>query len=491
MLAFDNLSGDAELAYFSDGVSEEIQETLARGAELKVIGRTSAFQLRGADKTVRKAATELRATHVLDGSVRRAGQRVRITAQLIDCANETTLWSNRFDRELTDIFALQDEIATAVADALRIAFTPAGPAEPINPAAYDRYLKARACLQQGLADSAAMDAAVAHFRAAVAVAPRFAKAWAELAATIAGALSNRGLASASHADGVAAAETALALDPSQGVAYGALSHLAPLGCCEDRERLLQKALAASPTDPMALSYMAHFCSDVGRFRAAEDYARRALELDPGFMIAANWHANTVVQQGRYEDARPLWQANLARWPHSNIIKMNTLMTAAEVGDWTWFEAVAKTVDAAFLATPAFRDSIDFLRNLRAPDPRFAVARLERDRRALADAGAVRIGALIALHRLGLQEEAFELADQSDYGFMFDTEPNAARQSPSFLFMARSAGVIRDPRALRLCAKLGLCDYWLATDRWPDCADDTPYDFRAEAARVAASRARGG
>src|SRR5215469_13380102 len=95
VLAFDNLSGDPEMAYFSDGVSEEVQDTLARGAELKVIGRTSAFQLRGIDKTVRKAAAELKATHVLDGSVRRSGQRVRISAQLIDCADETTLWSNR------------------------------------------------------------------------------------------------------------------------------------------------------------------------------------------------------------------------------------------------------------------------------------------------------------------------------------------------------------------------------------------------------------
>jgi TolB-like protein len=115
VLAFDNLSGDPGMAYFSDGVSEEIQQTFARGADLKVIGRTSSFQLRGADKTVRKAAAELKATHVLDGSVRRRGERVRISAQLIDCASETALWSNRFDRDLTDIFALQDEIAAEVA----------------------------------------------------------------------------------------------------------------------------------------------------------------------------------------------------------------------------------------------------------------------------------------------------------------------------------------------------------------------------------------
>ena len=137
VLAFDNLSGDPEMAYFSDGVSEEIQDTVARGADLKVIGRSSSFQLRGADKTVKRVVEELHATHILDGSVRRSGDRVRITTQLIECAGGTTLWTNRFDRDLTDIFALQDEIAASVAEALKTTFAPAPKAGSIDPAAYD------------------------------------------------------------------------------------------------------------------------------------------------------------------------------------------------------------------------------------------------------------------------------------------------------------------------------------------------------------------
>jgi TolB-like protein len=122
VLAFDNLSGDAEMAYFSDGVSEEILQTVARGAELKVIGRGSSFQFRGRDKAAAHVAAALSATHVLDGSVRRSGNKVRIAANLIECERETTIWSDRFDRELSDVFALQDEIAAAVAAALKVAF---------------------------------------------------------------------------------------------------------------------------------------------------------------------------------------------------------------------------------------------------------------------------------------------------------------------------------------------------------------------------------
>src|SRR5215471_13474136 len=101
VLAFDNLSGDPEMTYFSDGVSEEIQETVARGSALKVIGKASSFQFRGADKAASNVGAALNATHILDGSVRRSGQRVRISAQLVECARSTTLWSNRFDRDLT------------------------------------------------------------------------------------------------------------------------------------------------------------------------------------------------------------------------------------------------------------------------------------------------------------------------------------------------------------------------------------------------------
>ena len=160
VLPFDNMSSDEELAYFSDGVSEEIQQTVAQGSDLKVLARSSSFQFRGAEKIVRKVAASLNATHVLDGSVRRSGSRIRITANLIECEGETTLWANRFDGDLGDVFDLQERIAEAVAQALKVTLAPQAPSPVLDPAIYEVFLKARAVVteQGSLFDDASADA---------------------------------------------------------------------------------------------------------------------------------------------------------------------------------------------------------------------------------------------------------------------------------------------------------------------------------------------
>lgn len=131
VLAFDNLCDGDDMAWFSNGVSEEILQTVASGAALKVIGRGSSFQFRGAEKSASHVAAALNVTHLLDGSVRRSGPTVRISAQLIECAGQTTLWSDRFDRELSDFLAVQDEIAGAVAAAVAMVFAPRQPRWPM------------------------------------------------------------------------------------------------------------------------------------------------------------------------------------------------------------------------------------------------------------------------------------------------------------------------------------------------------------------------
>lgn len=141
VLAFDNLSGDPDMGWFSDGLSVEILQTVAQGADLRVIGHGSSFRFRGADKAAREVAAQLGATHVLDGAVRRAGSRLRVSAHLVDGASGVTLWSMTFEREITDVFAVQDEIAGAAAAALRLAFAPARPKGAIEPAIYDLYLR--------------------------------------------------------------------------------------------------------------------------------------------------------------------------------------------------------------------------------------------------------------------------------------------------------------------------------------------------------------
>ncbi len=146
VLAFDNLSNDPELGYLSDGVSEEILMSVSKGVskatDINVIGRTSSFQYRGSAKTAVNIRQSLGATHVLDGSVRRVGDQVRIVAELVECSTEIICWSDRFDGSMADVFNLQDQIAAAVADALNIAFAPSKPDNQISPAAYQQYLLA-------------------------------------------------------------------------------------------------------------------------------------------------------------------------------------------------------------------------------------------------------------------------------------------------------------------------------------------------------------
>ena len=140
-----------------------------------MVGRSSSFQLRGPDKAARRVADELGATHLLDGSVRRSGDQLRVTAQLVDCASQTELWADRFDRALTEVFALQDDIAAAIATALNAALAPAAPQGPIDPIAYDLYLRARApAPDPTLFDIPLLEQAVAR-------APDFAQGWAMLA----------------------------------------------------------------------------------------------------------------------------------------------------------------------------------------------------------------------------------------------------------------------------------------------------------------------
>ena len=120
MLPFANLSGDASQEFFSDGMTDEITSALAKVANLRVVGRTSAFQFKGQNKDLRAIGQALGATYLIDGSVRKAGNRVRITAQLIKADDGIGLWTDNYDRELTDVFAIQEDIATAIAGALRV-----------------------------------------------------------------------------------------------------------------------------------------------------------------------------------------------------------------------------------------------------------------------------------------------------------------------------------------------------------------------------------
>ena len=180
VLPFVNMSSDPEQEYFSDGISEELLNLLSKIPELRVISRSSAFSFKGKDFDIPTIAAQLNVAHILEGSVRKAGSQVRITAQLIEASSDTHLWSETYDRTLDDIFVIQDEIAGSVVDALKLTlFGDAPRAEPIDPEAYALYLQAVHIGNQYTAE--AFEQSNAMLKQVLATAPNYARAWRLLA----------------------------------------------------------------------------------------------------------------------------------------------------------------------------------------------------------------------------------------------------------------------------------------------------------------------
>jgi len=216
------MSGDAEQEYFSDGISEDIITDLSKVSALSVIARNTAFTFKGHAVDVVSIASQLNVSHVLEGSVRKAGGRVRITAQLIDAVAGDHLWAERYDRDLNDIFALQDEISKAIVGALRLKLLPDEKRAieqrgTTNPEAYNLYLMARQYWVSGNDGDRRRDELILRIcRRATEIDPNYARAW-SLMALVQTELRFR--FGDSHDNGVAAAERALSLDPDLAEAH--------------------------------------------------------------------------------------------------------------------------------------------------------------------------------------------------------------------------------------------------------------------------------
>ncbi len=180
VLPFENMSADPEQEYFSDGISAELLNLLTKIPELRVISRASAFSYKGKDIDIPTVAEQLNVAHVLEGSVRKAGNRVRITAQLIEARSDTHLWSETYERTLDDIFATQDEIAARVVEQLKLTLLGDAPTvQATDPEAYALVLQARYLRHQMTPDS--LDKSIALLEQALAIDPDYAAAWAGLA----------------------------------------------------------------------------------------------------------------------------------------------------------------------------------------------------------------------------------------------------------------------------------------------------------------------
>jgi serine/threonine-protein kinase len=284
VLPFANMSAEKENEYFSDGLAEEILNLLAKIPGLKVIARTSAFAFRGKEQDVRKIAETLGVSNVLEGSVRRAGNRVRVTAQLINAADGSHLWSERYDRDLTDIFAIQDEISQAISEALQVRLAPR--ARAVNIEAYQNYLKGQYYFQRFTPESLAK--AKEHFELALAIDPNYAPAYSGLAEyyyalaapNIKPMLDMAPLARS-------AAEKALAIDPANREARGILAALSAIVDYDWRaaEAHLRQAMAGELVPPVVRArYILWYLLPLGRVAEGLEQSRLALETDPLSMV---------------------------------------------------------------------------------------------------------------------------------------------------------------------------------------------------------------
>jgi TolB-like protein len=297
VLPLANESGEASQQYFSDGISEDLITALGQFPGLKVIGRTSSFQFRDSKEDSRTIGAKLGVAHLLEGSVRKSGDMVRVSAELIDTADGSMQWSQRYDRTYKDLFALQDEITHAVASALQTKLLPGEHAVAQsdrppggNLEAYNALLQGR--FYQVRATEADTRKAIEFYTQATQLDPRYALAWSGLAETWS-TLGGRFLGGApmqeARANARAAAERSLALSPELAAAHLARGFVLQANDFDWRgaEAEYRRALVLAPNDAGARFFFARLQASLGELEAAIDLTRQALTIDP---LRATWHA---------------------------------------------------------------------------------------------------------------------------------------------------------------------------------------------------------
>jgi TolB-like protein/Tfp pilus assembly protein PilF len=320
VLPFADLSPGHDQQYFSDGLTEELITALSRIDGLRVAARTSAFQFKDRQVDVRDIGRRLDVGAVLEGSVRRSGNRVRISAQLVSTRDGYQLWSDEYDRELADVFAVQDDIARAITAALKVRLggRPAAPAGPPteDTEAHDLYLKGRFAWNQRT--TAGMREAVRYLEQAVARDPGFARAQAALADAYLLVIPYAGAPQAeTWAKGQAAAAKALALDSTLAEAHTALAYGTMIYDWDwsNAEARFRQAIAADTTYPTARQWYGNFLWSRGRLAEALDQMQRAHRLDPLSRVIGSELGQTYYLLRRNDEALRHIQETLALDPN--------------------------------------------------------------------------------------------------------------------------------------------------------------------------------
>jgi len=325
VLAFSDLSAEGNQGYFADGIAEEILNVLAHVNGLKVASRTSSFQFRKSDLGATAIAQKLGVRHILEGSVRKAGDTVRISAQLIDASTDQHEWSQSFDRPLStaNLFAIQDEIAKSIVDHLAatmasaadLARPAARKADTANEDAYDLYLRGRSLFIARSKPN--MIAAADALRAAVAKDPKFARAWEMLGAVLVNWKYYDVGDESDNQAGADAVDTALRLDPSLSLAYAVRNVLqaemvprrGEVGW-EDASESLSRAIEHDGTNATAYSWRGANYAALGYLdRAIQDY-QRCLDIDPAYELCRRHLAVLYLDLGRTDDALRFYEVGL-------------------------------------------------------------------------------------------------------------------------------------------------------------------------------------
>ncbi len=311
VLPFENLSSEKENAYFADGIQDEILTRLSKIADLKVISRTSTQHYKSAPENLPEIAKQLGVAHILEGTVQKSGDAVRINVQLINATNDSHIWADTFDRKLTDIFSVETEVAKAIADQLRAKLT--GHEEQViaakptdNPEAYDAYLRGLAYSLKSTNTPAALLGAQKYLREAVRLDPKFALGWALLSWVEARGYLTQALQHtvALREEARQAAETALTLQPNLGEALVAKGYY-HYSCLKDYDtavRYFEQARQFLPNSSRIPEMLAYVARRRGQWERSESFFNETERLDPRNVSLLSQHALSYKDLRRFPEA---------------------------------------------------------------------------------------------------------------------------------------------------------------------------------------------
>ena len=487
VLPFANLSQDATNDYFSDGMSEELLNLLARVPNLRVASRTSSFAYKDQNIDVREVARQLGVDTVLEGSVRRQGDRVRITAQLIDARDGYHLWSQTYDRELKDIFAVQDEISAEIVKALKVTLAGEGEgavkddaresalarvAPTDNVEAYQYYLQARHQFKRR--GEEAIDTTITLLERALELDPDFARAYSGLAAAYVVLPGYSGEDPGPYYDKASvAARQALARNPNLGEAHAVLAQIdSDRWNWTDAEAGFFFATSLDPNDPTAHHWHSLLLRSAGRLEASLEAAKKAFELDPASPIINNNLALVYVSLG-YDEQALKYSRSAQELGLANVAGGVPLMMAARRGDRDELLKVLNEAPNTADFPPGF---FELVLDVAADPSRIGEldALLEQEDSPMPEAGRFQLYTFI-----GQPEKALEIA-------MTHAGPDQPAVDLGTIWMPEGAALRRLPGFPDLIEKVGLTNYWKQYG-WPDDCRPVGESFQCGFAGMVSAR----